>query len=205
LLAPAGNNYLWSTAESTQRIAAKEAGSYSVTVTDTHSCTAASNIITITANELPAVPEVTRSGDTLTSTSADSYQWYLDSSEIAGATNQQYVVMQNGNYLVEVTDNNGCSSRSALFNAIDVNVEDVSEELGVKLYPNPNNGEFVVEFTGDEEHELEITDAVGRIFFSAVIADKRKQMNINQMAPGSYLLNIKQYGQTRCFKLSLVK
>ncbi len=43
-----------------------------------------------------------------------SYQWMNDNGNISGAVSQQFVVPQTGNYRVQVTDANNCSSVSAV-------------------------------------------------------------------------------------------
>jgi hypothetical protein len=77
----------------------------------------------VTINPVPATPTI--SGNTsfctggstlLTSTSATSYQWYLNGGLIGGATNQTYNATAGGDYTVVVTDANNCgTSTSAIF------------------------------------------------------------------------------------------
>lgn len=52
----------------------------------------------------------------LTSSSANSYQWIRNSQIIAGATLQNLAISLSGNYQVQITDANGCSSTSNIFN-----------------------------------------------------------------------------------------
>ena len=59
-------------------------------------------------NAAPAIPTITQSSDTLYSTPATTYQWYFNGYQIASANSSFYVPTQSGNYLVRITDNNGC-------------------------------------------------------------------------------------------------
>src|SRR5207245_1830277 len=47
-------------------------------------------------------------GDTLISSHAVSYQWFLNGNAIGGATDSFYVSKQWGTYAVMITDSNGC-------------------------------------------------------------------------------------------------
>lgn len=62
----------------------------------------------ITVNPDP-VPLISITGSLLTSSAAQTYQWYYDGNLINGATNQTYNAQQSGIYSVNVTDANGCS------------------------------------------------------------------------------------------------
>ena len=70
---------------------------------------ATSNAITVSVTPAPPTPTISQNGTTLTSSSASGNQWYLDGVIIAGATNQNYTINQNGNYTV-ITTVGSCSS-----------------------------------------------------------------------------------------------
>ena len=107
--------YLWNTGEATQSITVDTSGSYTVDVTDTNGCSAASAATVVTVNPLPA-PVITPSGPvalclgdsvTLTSDTAAGYSWNT------GATTQSITVDTAGSYMVDITDANGCNASSA--------------------------------------------------------------------------------------------
>lgn len=61
--------------------------------------------------QLPQPPSITLTAVfTLTSSYATGNQWYRNGSPIAGATQQQLLVTQNGTYTVDHTDTAGCRS-----------------------------------------------------------------------------------------------
>jgi hypothetical protein len=205
LTAPVGNSYLWSTTETVQSIFVKTTGSYIVTVTSSNNCSAVATSISITANALPAVPVITRAGDTLTSTYAYSYQWYLNNNILSGATGQQLPISQNGNYFVEISDSNGCSNRSVVFSAMNVSVGNIKDDYGVILYPNPNSGLFVIEFTNDGQKEIEITNTLGEIILRVTSSERRVVINPGHVASGIYFARLKQNTKTQTIKFSLLK
>lgn len=105
-----------------------------------------------------ATPTITQNGNVLTSSAATNNQWYLNTNSITGATLQNYSPTQGGNYTLTVTDTNGCSATSAVFNYTTTAVTPLSseEEQGLKLYPNPNNGSFILQ-TSTHYTSLKIT------------------------------------------------
>ncbi len=124
LTASAATSYSWArfvNGTTTYGIAASqslvitEPGSYYVTVSDANGCTQSSGILSVTVNPLPVV-SVTANGATtfcsggsvlLTSSSATGNEWSN------GSVSQSISVSETGNYLVKVTDLNGCSSTSS--------------------------------------------------------------------------------------------
>ncbi len=152
LCASGGTNYAWSPAFglSDTTIACPTAGptsstTYIVYGTDANGC-ASSDTVSVTIFPSPSVPVISRNVAVLTSTTASSYQWYFNSAIITGATSQTYTPAQNGNYYIVITDTNGCSAFSSTYSMIDVNVRELLQANAVNLYPNPNNGNFTVQF-----------------------------------------------------------
>lgn len=75
---------------------------------------------------------------------------------------------------------------------ITVGIDD-AEEIGVNIYPNPSNGQFVIEAYGIEaEAEIRVVDLTGRLVYSeAVLMNEsfRKELNVNA-AEGTYVLQL---------------
>jgi gliding motility-associated-like protein len=114
LTAATATSYLWSTGAISQSIIVSNAGSFSVTVTNTAGCSATSAPTVVTVNPLPTAT-ITASGSTtfcdggsvtLTATTATNYLWST------GATSQSIAVANAGSYSVTVTNAAGCSASS---------------------------------------------------------------------------------------------
>lgn len=111
--AVAGASYAWSNGATTQTITVSTSGTYSCTVTKSSGCTATTNAITVVVNPLPAAPVITANGPT---TFCNGGNVQLSSSYASGimwsnnATTQAITVNASGNYTVDYTDNNGCTS-----------------------------------------------------------------------------------------------
>jgi hypothetical protein len=87
------------------------AGLYHVIVTDANGCSGASADHAVMVYPAPVKPVITRSGDTLTSTVAATYAWYVDGVK-QGVTTQSVVTRSAGSYVVRITDANGCRAES---------------------------------------------------------------------------------------------
>jgi len=125
LTSSAGNSYLWSTGETTQSITVNNSGVFSVTTTNSFGCTSiASAPLNVTVNPLPAAPVITPGGATtfcqggnvsLNSSAGNSYLWST------GETTQSINVNNSGNYAVQITNANGCTSPASTPVAVTVN------------------------------------------------------------------------------------
>jgi PKD repeat protein len=124
ILGTGGNKYLWDFGNGDTLIrtnpiiqyAYSTPGNYTITMTVFNGC-GDSAILTqnISINNIPS-PMINKSGDTLISSPASSYQWMLNGSNIAGATNRKYVAAVSGSYDVVITNNNGCTATGSFLN-----------------------------------------------------------------------------------------
>jgi hypothetical protein len=103
--------------------------------------------------------------DTLFSTPAASYQWVLDGSSVAGATNQFFVPAVSGAYAVTVTDQYNCSSISDPYEFIATSVQTVNEKE-FQLYPNPASEKINIQIQDGHVSSIVVTDLPGRIVYT---------------------------------------
>jgi PKD repeat protein len=144
----------------------------------------------LTVNPKPN-PVVTRYGnDTLRTGNFSSYQWILNGSLISGATNATYITTQNGSYSVVVIDQNGCSDTSTVMLLTNVGLSNIVYANDLRLYPNPNNGLFILESSSCTGKEMLIYDVVGRVVADQVIRSDKQTIDLN-VSEGTYTLVIK--------------
>jgi len=189
--------YSWSPAGSGQSIYVKYIGNYSVTVTSQFNCTASSTPVFINVNQLPTSPIITRSANTLTSSLAATYQWYLNGILLNGETNQELSLSQNGQYEVEITDENGCKNKSANFDVISVGVGDMEVPTDMLIYPNPTKSKFVIryELLAGEKLTFEVFDELGqKKIISAKSEGKETILDTEKLLAGLYWLRINLVG-----------
>ncbi len=179
-------------------IYAKQSGNYYLTVTDNNGCTAESNHVGVTILP-PASISVNSFGDTIRTYNGKAYKWYRDGQLIPNATDSFYVAKEGGSYVVEVTDANNCTLRSTptIITGIDELIP-----AGMKLYPNPNNGTFTLEFSDDIPREVTIEDALGRKITTMQVT-RQKQFSLNQAADGIYFVRISKDNEVKVVKFSV--
>lgn len=197
LFAPGGYAaYLWSNNQTTQNITVTTGGSYFVRVTNNQGYISPWSLpknVTVLPN--PPTPTITLNGNVLSSSSSYGNQWYLNERPIAGATQQNYIVEQNGNYHVVVTRSNGCSARSNTYSITSCDIGDL-ERIGVtNIYPNPTTGLISIQFSDiQQEVLLGIYDASGRMYFQKrlTVVDENviETINLENLTSGVYTLRI---------------
>lgn len=133
---------------------------------------------------------VAQNGTTLTAdwAGANSYQWIdcSDNSILDGQTDQSFDATENGSYAV-IIQSADCIDTSACYNVNTVGVNDVLDELSIRMYPNPVTGNsFYIEYDGVLA-ELEVRDILGRLI-SLPVDLFNKEVNVSALANGKYFV-----------------
>jgi hypothetical protein len=169
--------------------------------------TGCDSLVVLTLNIMPnpIEPYVVASGDTLTASAAPAYQWVLNGSAIAGDTGINLVTTQTGDYQVEITGPNGCKNTSAAYYENALGINNVQSAWNVKLYPNPNNGTFIIAFSDNVTRVVQITDALDRVIMADEIVSGTKEFNLTALAGGVYFTRIKQQDEIRTIRFVIAK
>jgi PKD repeat protein len=188
-------------------------------VTSNYMCrladTASSNATTITVEPI-LVPHVTVSASpglqieegttvTLTATVTDggshsAYQWYVNGIPVPAATTNTYVSQFNDHDTItcRVTSSGVCPDTSS-FDRVFIRVKPVSVTHNIGLYPNPNNGTFMIKgnlsSTIDQVADIEIVNILGqRLLWGRINVTKGRIDELvklpNTVANGMYLLKL---------------
>lgn len=172
---------------------------YTATLTSTSGCDSIVTL-TLTVNTLP-VPSISANGNVLSTQSFDSYQWQLDANDIQGANAQTYTALENGNYTVWVSDDNGCEAVSSQITVTGVGIKGISQ-AAIKVYPNPAEDVLVIEMPAIDLTKLTITDMEGRILMEQYVSGKQT-LDISSLPAG--VLNIQFNTSTGIATSKLVK
>ena len=170
-------------------------GSYDVTVITTsangNDTLILPNYITVYAT--PPFPTITQVGYTLTSSSANSYQWQLNTVDIPGATNQSYTVTQSGLYTVIVGDSNGCKNSESKYVVIS-GTDDVNRDGNILIFPNPASDEISIQASSIRSNEvttISIINVLGKIAQEEIVSWKEyTTLDIKNLPTGVYLIII---------------
>jgi len=177
----AGSTYLWSNGETTQTITISTLGTTSVSVTITNTCGSfTSQPVSVTILTPPSQATITVNGSTtfcqgdsvaLFASAGSSYLWSPN-----GEVSQSIVVSQSGNYSVQVTASNGCTSVS---NAIAVTV------LSGAGNPAQITASGPTTFCLGGSVTLTSNNTIGNLWNNG-----SNQQNLTVFSAGTYILNV---------------
>ncbi len=212
LSAPNGYaSYQWSNNTNTQNITVSTAGDYSVRVRNNQGYISPwSEPKRVLVHQNPPIPTINITGNVLSSSSTSDNQWYLNNSPIPGATQKNYLVEQNGDYHVVVTNANNCSSQSNKVHFSTVGIDKV-EDFGVtKVYPNPTSDELNIEFSENSSKvKVELYDITGKLVkqysLNSVASNRVKTLHLDDVTNGVYSLRILMNESQRIYKVVVTK
>ncbi len=194
------NNSNVSTASTFSSSTLSDNDSVYCTVTSNAACASPalviSNKIKMNVNPLPVVPAITQAGNTLTcSVTENAYQWYQDITAISGANSKTFNIAANGNYAVEVTNTEGCKSKSSLFNAVFTGLVLPEFMHSFVLYPNPSSDKVYIDFeTTAKQLTISVYDVAGKKISGDLIqclpGKNTYQVKTDLLSRGTYLLQL---------------
>ena len=195
--APAGYTaYLWSNGATTNPAWYSGPGPLTVSAATAPGC-ASSNALSFTLLPAPPTPVITPSGSLLTSSTGPSYQWFLNGTAINDATGQSHWATAVGNYTVEHTAANGCSTMSAPVNVTVLAVDESAGSSGFAAWPSPTRGELTVQLPASASGTvtIELFDAAGRLRHQDQrIASMPLMVPLESLAPGTYTMLLRTEG-----------
>lgn len=145
----------------------------------------------------PPTPTISTIGNSLTTTSAPSYQWYLNGSPIPGETNQNYEPTQDGWYTVYVY-NNGCpSAATPIYISITNLKNNITTVEGLQVSPNPAKDVLKITWLNTTRTPMsyEIVNIIGQKIQSGILKAENgnlSTLNIQHLAPGTYVLKVSE-------------
>lgn len=154
--------------------------------------TISSSSLVVTVNPLPVINAFFSDidGGALVATPGfSSYQWFVNGTVIAGATNSFYIPEQNGVYAVVATNQFGCSSSADVI--IQVVALPVLENFGIRVFPNPATEGFIfIETDASTPKNIQLINSIGAIVYTSFTDDAQLRINTEALAPGVYLISV---------------
>ena len=185
------------------------AGTYTVTVTDANGCTATATASIAALDEIAVMDTVTdASGPTaldgsivLTNISGGTGSGYafLWSN---GSTAQNLMGVPTGDYTVTVTDSQGCTGEFNFFVDFGSAAGEQAKQLGAAIVPNPSGsaGAVLVIEKRSADMRFAVLDALGRVVVAEQKMAKERQPLPQGLAPGSYIVVLKNGEGTAVLK-----
>ncbi len=196
--------------ETNAELAITASGVYSVVYTNEFGCSATSEEIAFEFYDLPEMPEYHNVNnlltllETITYPGSFTFQWYQDNQIIDGETDIFYCAMEDGEYMLEVTDpETGCTNyyietiifdpQAECFTA----TEDLVASWNLKIFPNPAIDVLNISFELDEMEELTVSvyDLFGRRHYfemndQLISTSNYLSIDLSDLVAGMYLLEI---------------
>ncbi len=190
-------HFHWSNFENTEDVFNLNAGTYSVIVTDDNGCDVAANfVVNAPTNPLIINGTVTNaSGATNADGNIDitvtggsgpySFAWNN------GSTSEDLTAILPGTYYVTMIDANGCEQMSFFTVEVTIGIEEVYNHGTLNVYPNPATDKITIDLgTSTLANKIVMVDPAGKVVFEDVPNSNKFDVNVEQYAEGTYLMNI---------------
>ena len=206
-------SYLWSTGETSSTILINEPGIYSVSATDNNGCNLFDEISveSTIADQIDIQYELDSLVVCQYSQSEFSVSWQSNNTNVVwnnsvvGASyTQTFNLLGDAEVVVSAEDNNGCVvNDTLLLKVVDCSVSIYDYVNNLFIYPNPNDGSFVLlhQSKNNEINTIKILDLQGRIIYSRDVNYTNNQLmeqfTFNHLNDGMYFIElISNFGKT---------
>lgn len=196
-------NYIWNTTDTTQSIFNLSIGNYSVTIEDNNGCLLTSNVNLIDTSNLVNIISVDTISTSCNSCSDGSIDLNLDTLAAPytflwdnGSTTEDLNNLTAGTYFVTITNSDGCTLDTSFVVSTSVGVERIPSQINAKVYPNPSDGEFIIEFSSPltEKATIYIYNNLGQIIYTRKLEemdlDQIIHLKLQDIISGVYLLQL---------------
>ncbi len=205
-----------STTEDVMNLPANTIPGYTVTVTDSSGCikTASASITEPSLLSVTTTSVTNESADLAMDGEIDmtvsggtqpyTYFWTPGSQTTVDIFN-----LDGGSYILSVTDANACNTTTSAITVGDgpVGIMEVAFNMTFNVYPNPNDGSFVVNIQNlkGDDYNIEVRNIIGQLVYSDVISNVTggltKEVNMKEQERGVYFLSITNEEGKRTEKL----
>ncbi|MEN2399088.1 M4 family metallopeptidase [Flavobacterium sp. MC2016-06] len=179
-----------------------KSGNYYVTVYNENGIGKIFNT-TISILENSIVSEIKAAGDRKLSSSNEgtSYQWFLNNRPIPNANEKSIITVWEGNYSLQVTNANGCSSISKPFDSKGMFVGKIINPF--RVFPNPAV-DIINLFLADKvegEVQIKIFGMDGKAVWNKTYTSIPSNINVSGLSPGVYVLECDVQGKKYTVKI----
>ncbi|MEQ9186463.1 MAG: T9SS type A sorting domain-containing protein [Cryomorphaceae bacterium] len=199
--------YLWNTGATSPSINVTTGQNYSVTISNSVGCSGSDSALV----SFVAPPVIDLGNDTIVCVSdftpmltLDAGEGYANYAWSNGDTTRSIDVFSSGLYQVSVSDIPGCVGSDQVIVAYDTCVNVTTESLRgssasmLRVFPNPNRGQFIVKFEGFEvgNYVIEMMNTSGQLVHRSIVRMSNSGSSLNSMdlsdtPRGVYLLSVK--------------
>jgi PKD repeat protein len=199
-----GSIYIWNTTETNDSINVSPNIStlYTVQIFDTLGCYQIDTVNVIVLNNTVAGFNFSDNGQGVISfndqsLNGSSWFWNFGNGDISAEQNPVYTYSSQGNYqIMQIVSNDCYSDTSYQTVSILLNVTNNKFESRIGLFPNPNDGEFYINYQSENNNDLliQIINSNGKSVYSKNISNNALSGNypidIRSLSKGLYQLKI---------------
>jgi hypothetical protein len=196
--------YEWSTSETSQTLEVSLPGDYAVTVTDNSGCTGIDLIHIVTGTSPHAdfsYAAVTGTTVSFTDIGSDATTVYWDFDgdgnvdETTGpGASVEYDFGSASVFGVLMISENGCGADTSSQNVLvqDVGIEEVKDQIGFSVYPNPTIEDVSIAITDAsvEVSSVSLFDLQGQMIMSESSVQNNLKLSLNKLPKGMYVLQV---------------
>jgi hypothetical protein len=206
-----GYNYRWNTGDTLAAIVGLKAGNYIVTTTDRKNCQN-QDVITLTQPDSLSISlSITdesklgkADGNAFATVTGGVVPYNFKWSD--GSSSFQASNLSAGSFSVVITDNNGCKQNVEFtINDLSVGIDVHNNQRAYRVYPNPTNGELMLEFYNSEIISLNVRDVTGKELWNIdlELGQEKTILDLQQLNSGLYFLHL--LGQDKNYIVPVVK
>jgi hypothetical protein len=152
--------------------------------------TATSENVTMTVFQVPEKPTITVDGDILTSSADFNNQWQINGTDIAGAIEKTYQMLQNDNYSVYTSENICASEISEVYFFQTLGINTLNSIKEVSVSPNPSKGIFYLNLNDVNASSFEVFSVLGAKVSSNKVNSQNVMIDLSNFKNGVYLLKV---------------
>lgn len=209
-----GYTYTWSNSSTGAQLSNLVAGSYTVTVNDSHNCTAA-----IIVNVTQPSADIAASATTTDATNGLNNGTATVASVIGGT--QPYTVswsngqsgpvatnLAPGNYTITITDANGCTKTvDVTINELASGIAQVNGGVSFNIYPNPAKDEITLMMYSSQVSTISIKNVLGQTFMQDKLQPNTQftTIDVSNFISGVYYVEVISGGQRLVKQLVIEK
>ena len=178
----------------------QETTTYELIGYDSNNCSNTASI-TIEVNDVPGKPEITRLEDPLIkliSNSSKGNQWFLNGTNIEGATEVEYYPTEVGNYTVQVMLNECTSEFSDEIEVLGIILSIDEKKDHLVLWPNPVTKTLNFQDSHRKFSEYIIYTQTGIVLLSGKLTSS---VDVSALTKGIYLIKIFDRSNSKVLKI----